>query len=360
MKVLVTGASGFIGRHLVIALQQLLNCEVIEIDRHHTEEQLSDALKQAEFIYHLAGINRPKVASEFIEGNVNFTHSIVSKLQSYQKQTPILMTSSIQATLPNEYGQSKKQAEEILKNYAKQSQAPIYIYRLPNVFGKWSRPHYNSVISTFCYQIARHESIWVSDVNRELQLVYIDDVICGLVRVLQSKESVEISPVYTQTLGQIVEKLERFKQHELPDVSDDFAKKLYSTYLSYLPKTEFSYPLLTHADERGSFTELLKHPQAGQLSVNITKPGFIKGNHWHHTKVEKFIVISGEGIIRLRQINENEVIEYKVSGDKIEVIDIAVGYTHQIENTGSVDLITVMWANECFDKHHPDTYYVEV
>lgn len=360
MKVLVTGASGFIGRHLVIALQQLKNCEVIEIEREHTEKQLSDALKQADFIYHLAGVNRPKVASEFIEGNVNFTQSIVSKLQSYQKQTPILMTSSIQATQTSEYGQSKKQAEEILKNYATQSQANIYLYRLPNVFGKWCRPYYNSVVATFCYQIARSEPIWVSNENHELQLVYIDDVIERLIQTLQMGVSVEITPVYTQTLGQLVEKLEGFKQHQLPNMSDELTKKLYSTYLSYLPKTEFSYPLLTHADERGSFTELLKHPQAGQFSVNITKPGFIKGNHWHHTKVEKFIVILGEGIIRLRQINEDEVIEYKVSGDKIEVIDIPVGYTHQIENIGSVDLITVMWANECFDKDHPDTYYVEV
>lgn len=368
MRILVTGAKGFIGRHLVLALKQLSNYEVIEFDRTQTEEQLFEELLNVDFIYHLAGINRPKKGTEFIEGNVNLTRKITSKLIEYKKNTPILITSSIQATLDNEYGSSKKQAETILENYKQQTNAPIFIYRLSNVFGKWCRPNYNSVIATFCYQIARNENVWLSDPKTELQLVYIDDVINELVNVLEEKRDstdyFEVSPVYKKTLGEIHKALESFKSSReinlIINLEDTFIKKLYSTYLSYLQPTEFSYPLKKKSDIRGSFAEMLKLDGYGQVAINVIKPGFTKGNHWHHTKVEKFLVVAGEGVIRLREISSQEVIEIFVKAEHLEMIDIPVGYTHHIENTGTNDLITVIWANEYFDPNHADTFYLEV
>lgn len=368
MKVLVTGAKGFIGRHLVLALNQLTSVEVIEFDHPQTEEQLLEILDEVEFIYHLAGVNRPKDKREFIEGNVNLTQKIISKLIGLNKKTPILITSSIQATLENDYGASKRQAEIIVKEYQKQTHAPIFIYRLTNVFGKWCRPHYNSVIATFCYQIARNQNVWINDPKIELEFIYIDDVINAFVTILSrnldDEDYFTITPSYTKTLGEIYETLKLFEQSReinyILNLHDPFIKKLYSTYLSYLPSPKFSYPLVNHSDHRGSFAEIFKTDDCGQIAINVTKPGFIKGNHWHHTKVEKFLVVSGQGVIRLREISKDEIIEFFVSDQQLEIVEIPVGYTHHIENIGSTDLITLIWANECFNPHQSDTYYMEV
>ena len=368
MKVLVTGAKGFIGRNLVTTLKQDTNLEVIEVDIKQSVEELKQATLESEFIFHLAGINRPKDEKEFFEGNTGLTETIIETLQQHQKKTPILITSSIQAELENAYGQSKKAAEEVLKKYADETGASIYIYRLPNVFGKWCRPNYNSVVATFCHKIARDEEIWVNDRNILLNLVYIDDVVRCFIETMQAQpkttDYLEVTPVHPATLGEIVDLLISFKESRenrtVAKMDDPLAKKLYSTYLSYLPEDQFSYPLQMNIDHRGSFTEFIKTPDRGQVSVNISKPGITKGNHWHHTKNEKFLVVSGTGVIRFRKVDSDEVIEYFVSGQKLEVVDIPVGYTHNIENLGTTDMVTIMWCNECFDPQNPDTIFLEV
>lgn len=368
MKVLVTGAKGFIGRNLVTTLKQDTNLEVIEVDIEQSVEELKQATLEAEFIFHLAGVNRPKNDQEFFEGNTGLTETIIETLKQHQKKTPILITSSIQAELDNAYGQSKKAAEEALKNYAEVTGANVYIYRLPNVFGKWCRPNYNSAIATFCHKIARDEEIWVNDRNILLNLVYIDDVVRCFIDTMnnqpKSTDYLEVTPVHPATLGEIVDLLVSFKESRenrtLAKMDDLLAKKLYSTYLSYLPENQFSYPLHMNVDYRGSFTEFIKTPDRGQVSVNISKPGITKGNHWHHTKNEKFLVVSGTGVIRFRKVDDDKVIEYFVSGEKLEVVDIPVGYTHNIENLGTTDMVTIMWCNECFDPQNPDTIFMEV
>lgn len=364
MKVLVTGASGFIGKNLVARLNELESYEVISINRENTKEDLVESLLEAEFIFHLAGVNRPKDDKEFFYGNSDLTSNIVKILKENNKNTPILITSSIQADLDNAYGRSKKLSEEALLMYGTSENAKVYIYRLPNVFGKWCRPNYNSAVATFCHNIARGEEVWVSDSSIELTLVYIDDVIRCLISVLDGNNlldgymKVDIS--YKVTLGKIVELLNSFADSRnnlmIPNMEDEFTKKLYSTYLSYLPEDKFSYPLKMNVDNRGSFTEFLKASDRGQVSINISKPGITKGNHYHHTKNEKFLVVSGEAVIKLQKVGGNEVIEYKVNGEKLEVIDIPVGYVHNIINTGTTDLVTVMWVNEVFNKEKPDTY----
>lgn len=368
MKVLVTGANGFIGKNLIARLNELKKYEVLSIDRNNTKEELVQALLEAEFIFHLAGINRPKDESEFFEGNSGLTGEIVRILKENNRNTPIVITSSIQADLDNAYGKSKKLAEEELLMYSASANSKVYIYRLPNVFGKWCRPNYNSAVATFCYNIARGEEIWVSDPNIELTLVYIDDVVRCLISSMESKNSlagyVKVDIEYKATLGKIVELLNSFvesrKSLTVPNMEDEFTKKLYSTYLSYLPEDKFSYPLKMNIDNRGSFTEFLKNPDRGQVSINISKPGITKGNHYHHTKNEKFLVVSGEGLIQFRKIDSEEVIEYRVSGEKLEVIDIPVGYTHNIINVGTSDMVTVMWVNEVFNPEKPDTIFMEV
>lgn len=368
MKVLVTGAKGFIGRNLVTTLKQDTNLEVIEVDIEQSVEELKQATLESEFIFHLAGINRPKDEKEFFEGNTGLTETIIETLKQHQKKTPILITSSIQAELDNAYGQSKKAAEEALKNYAEVTGANSYIYRLPNVFGKWCRPNYNSAVATFCHKIARDEEIWINDRSISLNLVYIDDVVRCFIETMQSQpktsDYLEVTPVHPATLGEIVDLLVSFKESRetrtVAKMDDPLAKKLYSTYLSYLPENQFSYPLQMNVDHRGSFTEFIKTPDRGQVSVNISKPGITKGNHWHHTKNEKFLVVSGTGVIRFRKVDSDEVIEYFVSGEKLEVIDIPVGYTHNIENLGTTDMVTIMWCNECFDPKKPDTIFMEV
>ena len=368
MKVLVTGAKGFIGRNLVTTLKQDTNLEVIEIDIEQSVEELKQATLESEFIFHLAGINRPKDEKEFFEGNTGLTETIIETLKQHQKKTPILITSSIQAELENAYGQSKKAAEDVLKNYSRETGANTYIYRLPNVFGKWCRPNYNSAVATFCHKITRDEEIWVNDRSISLNLVYIDDVVRCFIETMnnqpKSTDYLEVTPVHPATLGEIVDLLISFKESRetrtVAKMDDPLAKKLYSTYLSYLPENQFSYPLQMNIDHRGSFTEFIKTPDRGQVSVNISKPGITKGNHWHHTKNEKFLVVSGTGVIRFRKVDNDKVIEYFVSGEKLEVVDIPVGYTHNIENLGTTDMVTIMWCNECFDPEKPDTIFMEV
>lgn len=368
MKVLVTGSKGFIGKNLVAKLNELEKYEVISINKDNTKEELKDALLEADFIFHLAGINRPKDEKEFFEGNYGLTGEIVKILKDNNKNTPIAITSSIQADLDNAYGKSKKLAEEELLMYSTSSNAKVFIYRLPNVFGKWCRPNYNSAVATFCHKISRGEEVWISDPNIELTLVYIDDVVRCLISSMEDKNSltgyVKIDIEHKATLGEIVELLNGFFESRrnlmIPNMEDEFIKKLYSTYLSYLPEDKFNYPLKMNIDNRGSFTEFLKTPDRGQVSVNISKPGITKGNHYHHTKNEKFLVVSGEGIIQFRKIDTKEVIEYKVSGEKLEVIDIPVGYTHNIINNGTSDMVTIMWVNEVFNPEEPDTIFMEV
>lgn len=372
-RILVTGSGGFIGKNLICKLQELIktgiDLEIYTYDLNNTEEQLIEYLGKAEYIYHLAGINRPKNEEEFKKGNTDFTQKIINVLSNNEKKTTIAITSSIQAELENAYGVSKKGAEDALLEYGETKDAKVFIYRLPNVFGKWCRPNYNSAVATFCNNIAIGEEVWVSDKEKEMTLVYIDDVVRCLVNDMLNESNIEagyksIDVEHKATLGSIVDLLNSFKESRdnllVPDMSDEFTKKLYSTYLSYLPEDKFIYPLKMNVDNRGSFTEFLKSSERGQVSVNISKPGITKGNHWHHTKNEKFLVVSGEGIIKFRKINSEEVIEYKVSGEKLEVVDIPVGYTHNIINTGDRDMVTVMWVNEIFDPSNPDTIYLEV
>lgn len=367
-NILVTGAQGFIGKNLVATLKTNQDYKVIEIDVNNSKEELKEAVLIADFIYHLAGINRPKNEEEFFEGNSGLTGEIVEILKENNKNTPIVITSSIQADLDNAYGKSKKLSEEALLDYSINSKANIFIYRLPNVFGKWCRPNYNSAVATFCNNIAIGEKVWVNDRNIELTLVYIDDVVRCLIKNLENNETIsgytKVDVEHKATLGRIVDLLCEFKESrsnlQISDMSDEFTKKLYSTYLSYIPKDEFKYPLKMNVDNRGSFTEFIKSPQMGQVSVNISKSGITKGNHWHHTKNEKFMVVSGNGVIRFRKIDEEEILEYKVSGEKLEVVDIPVGYTHSIVNTGDTDMVTIMWVNESFNPEVPDTIFLEV
>ena len=304
-----------------------------------------------------------------MEGNFGFTSALLNALKKYKNNCPVMISSSIQAELDNPYGKSKKAGEELLFEYSKETGAKVLIYRFPNVFGKWCRPNYNSAVATFCHNIAHDLPIAVNDPSVVMKLVYINDVVNELISALECKENrcgdyCEVPIVHTITLGEIVELIYSFKksreERSVPDMSNAFTKKLYSTYLSYLPEDQFSYELKMNVDNRGSFTEFIKTPDRGQVSVNISKPGITKGNHWHHTKNEKFLVVSGKGVIRFRKIDSDEVLEYCVSGDKMEVVDIPTGYTHNIENLGDTDMVTIMWANEPFDPEKPDTYYLEV
>jgi len=369
MKILITGAKGFIGKNLISELKNQGYNEIYEYDKENTENELNKYTKDCDFIFHLAGVNRPQNPEEFMEGNFGFTDTLLKKLEANQNKSPILITSSIQAELDNDYGKSKKAGEELIFEYGKRNKSKTYIYRLPNVFGKWCRPNYNSVIATFCHNIANNIDITINDENKELTLAYIDDVVKEFINCLknepsESNEFCNIPVTHTKKLGEIAQLIKSFKESRnnllIPNMEDEFTKKLYSTYLSYLNENDFSYPVKMNIDERGSFTELFKSIDRGQVSVNVAKPGITKGNHWHHTKNEKFVVVSGEGLIQFRKLNEEKVIEYKVSGEKIEIIDIPVGYTHNIKNIGTTDLITVMWCNELFDKEKPDTYFMEV
>ncbi|TDM05196.1 NAD-dependent epimerase/dehydratase family protein [Macrococcus lamae] len=369
MNIVITGANGFVGKNLYAELARDTTNIITKITRQSTTEELAAAVGSADFIFHLAGINRPTDEAEFQTGNVDFLKQMLELIKENPKKPTILFSSSIQAERDNAYGISKKQAEETLREFSRTNGNTIYVYQLPNLFGKWCRPNYNSVIATFCYKVARDEEIQVNDPNVQLSLNYIDDIIFEFVRALNgnptSKNNQLVVPnVYQVTLGQIADTILSFKNDRtnrtLPQLDNAFEKALYSTYLSYLPEDQFSYELTMHKDERGSFTEFLKTPDRGQVSVNISKPGITKGNHWHHTKNEKFLVVSGNGVIRFRKPDEQNIIEYFVSGEKLEVVDIPVGYTHNIENLGDSDMVTVMWVNEIFDPNNPDTYFLEV
>lgn len=369
MKVLVTGAQGFVGRNLVAELKNRKYSDIFEYDLDTDPSMLPAFCKEADFVFHLAGVNRPKEQAEFMEGNFGFTSILLDTLKKYNNNCPIMISSSTQAALDNPYGISKKAGEDLVSAYGKETGAKVMIYRFPNIFGKWCRPNYNSAVATFCNNIANGLPITINDRSTVMNLVYIDDVVEELVNALNGKENkfggyCEVSVVHTAVLGDIADLIESFHSSRqtlsVPDMSDEFEKKLYSTYLSYLPADQFSYPLKMNVDERGSFTEIIRTADRGQFSVNITKPGITKGNHWHNTKNEKFLVVSGSGLIRLRNVFSNEIIEYCVSGEKMEIVDIPTGYTHSIKNVGEIDLITFMWANEAFNPEKPDTYFLEV
>lgn len=369
MKILVTGAKGFVGKNLIATLKQMVDIEINQYDVDTDPALLNTYTKDCEFVFHLAGVNRPQKEEEFKAGNFGFTWELLKSLQQNHNTCPVLITSSTQAALDNPYGRSKKEAEDLLFSYAEETGSKVLVYRLPNVFGKWCRPNYNSAVATFCHNIAHDLPIKVNDPEVMMNLVYVDDVVAELIRALHGNETREgdfckVSMVHTKRLGDIVELIYSFKNSRkdlsIPDMENAFNKKLYATYLSYLPEDQFSYPLKMNVDNRGSFTEFIRTLERGQVSVNISKPGITKGNHWHHTKNEKFLVVSGRGVIRFRKVGADEVIEYHVSGDKLEVVDIPTGYTHNIENLGDTDMVTIMWANECFDPEKPDTYYLEV
>ena len=371
MKVLVTGAKGFIGKNLITELNRLEDTIVYEFDVDTDVALLDEYCKSCDFVFNLAGVNRPETIEEFMEGNFGFATTLVDTLKKYGNTCPIMNSSSIQAKLDNPYGKSKKAGEDMLFTYGKETGAKIYIYRLPNVFGKWCRPNYNSAVATFCNNIANGLPIQVNDRSTQMQLVYIDDVVEELLAALKGEPHVDASGycyvpcVHEITLGEIVDLLYSYKESRtnyfVPNMPDNsFAKKLYSTYLSYLPTDGFSYPVKMNVDNRGSFTEILKSVSNGQVSINISKPGITKGNHWHHTKNEKFIVVSGKGLIQFRKIGTDEIFDYYVSGDKWEVVDIPTGYTHNIINVGETDMVTLMWCNECFNPDKPDTIYEAV
>lgn len=367
MKILITGADGFIGKNLISRLRLIPNLDIYKFTRDMPIEILDNYCKSVDFIYHLAGINRSKNENEFLYGNYELGCTILNLLKKYNNKAPIMFASSIQIKKDNLYGKTKLMFENTLLDYSITNNVKIYIYRLKNIFGKWCKPNYNSVVATFCYNIARNIPIEINDKEKEIDLIYIDDVVDSLISLLNREDYIKdkifynISKVYTIKLKELARIIKSFYNNRenitLPDVkTEGLEKKLYSTYLTYLPKDKLKYTIKMNKDERGSFTELFRTKERGQFSINISKPNVIKGNHWHCSKNEKFIVIKGKAIISLRHINEKHVIEYSVSEKKLEVIDIPPGYVHNIINIGDSDLITFIWCNECYDPNNPDTY----
>ena len=394
MKILVTGAKGFVGKNLVASLKNIRDGKdrvhpikgleqpedltIYEYDIDSTPEELDAYCKDADFVFNLAGVNRPKNQEDFMKGNFGFASTLLDTLKKYGNKAPVMLSSSIQASLTgrfagSEYGKSKLAGEELFQKYSQETGAKVLIYRFPNLFGKWCRPNYNSAVATFSNNIANDLPITVNDRSTELELLYIDDLIEEMILALNGEEHRDeqgfciCSVTFHVTLGEIVDLLYQFKESRndlsVPDMSDGFTKRLYANYLSYLPRDGFSYKLKMNKDDRGSFTEILRTADRGQVSVNISKPGITKGQHWHHTKNEKFVVISGKGLIQLRKIGEDEngnpypVVNYEVNGDDITVVDMIPGYTHNIINLSETEnLVTVMWANEPFDPEHPDTF----
>lgn len=398
MKILVTGAKGFVGKNLVCALNNLKdgkdrtrpNLKIDEIYRYDvdgTPAELDEYCKNADFVFNLAGVNRPKDPSEFKTGNFGFASELLATLKKHGNKCPVMLSSSVQATLigryDGEYGRSKKAGEDLFFDYSKETGAKVLVYRFPNLFGKWCRPNYNSAVATFCYNTANDLPITVTDRAITLELLYIDDLVAEMLDALENAEhrcefdgltAIEtkngrfcfVPTTHKASLGEITDLLAEFKAQPqsllMPEIPDNsFAKKLYSTYLSYLPKEKVAFPLKMNIDDRGSFTELLKTEKCGQFSVNVSKPGITKGKHWHNSKWEFFIVVSGCGLIRERKIGSDEMFEFFVSGDKIEAVHMLPGYTHEIINLSDTEnLVTVMWANERFDPAHPDTFFEEV
>ena len=394
MNILITGAKGFVGKNLCAALRNIRDGkdrtragividEIYEYDIDTDPAFLQEYCAKAEFVFHLAGVNRPQNPEEFMAGNFGFTNLLLESLKKCENKSPVMISSSIQATCigryDSDYGRSKKAGEELVFSYAEETGARVLVYRFPNLFGKWCRPNYNSAVATFCHNIANDLPITVNDPAVQLELLYIDDLVFEMLDALEGKEhkcefdgidavlssagKYCAAPItHKVTLGEIVSLLDTFKAQSqtlvMPEIPDNsFAKKLYSTYLSYLPKEKAAFPLKMNCDARGSFTELMKTEKCGQFSVNISKPGITKGQHWHHTKWEFFIVVSGKGLIQQRKIGSDEVLNFEVSGDKIEAVHMLPGYTHNIINLSDTEnLVTVMWANEQFDPAHPDTF----
>lgn len=380
MNILITGAKGFIGRNLIATLHNIADGKdrsfgmdtditIYEYDIDTDPALLDVYCKNADFVFNLAGVNRPQDPKEFMEGNFGFASTLLDTLKKYNNNCPIMISSSIQAALNNPYGESKKAGEDLMFAYGKETGAPVFVYRFPNVFGKWCRPNYNSAVATFCNNIANDLPITVNDPSVMMTLVYIDDVVAELIATLNGKANLKedgyayVPVEHKITLGEIVDLIDSFaKQPQglvIPEIPENsFAKKLYSTYLSYLPKEKVAFPLKMNVDARGSFTELLKTEKCGQVSVNISKPGITKGQHWHHTKWEFFIVVAGHGLIQQRKVGTDEVLNFEVSGDKIEAVHMLPGYTHNIINLSDTeDLVTVMWANENFNPEKPDTFF---
>ena len=381
MKILVTGAKGFVGKNLTLQLQNIrdgkdktsplpADLEICAYDVDSDTALLDTYCVDCDIVFNLAGVNRPENTEEFMQGNFGFASALLDTLKKHKNTCPVMLSSSTQAALDNPYGKSKKAGEDLFFAYSRETGADVLVYRFPNIFGKWCRPNYNSAVATFCHNIARELPITVNDRAHEMTLVYIDDVVRELVSAAAGKPTRDgdfcrVPVEHKTTLGEIVDLLYAFhdsrKTLQVPDLTDgSFSKKLYSTYLSYLPPEGFSYPLTQHTDARGSFTEILRTANHGQFSVNVSKPGITKGQHWHNTKNEKFLVVSGKGVIRFRKPGEEKVYSYFVSGEKLEVVDIPTGYTHNIENLGDSDLVTFMWCNECFDPARPDTYALDV
>ncbi|WP_203332255.1 NAD-dependent epimerase/dehydratase family protein [Planococcus beigongshangi] len=368
-KILVTGANGFVGKNLVAELRNQGHEKLYLFNRENSSVDLEEFTKDCDFVFHLAGVNRPQNESELMEGNQALISQLLGFLIKNENKAPVLITSSIQAEKENPYGQSKKAGEDEVFAYAKETGANVFVYRLPNLFGKWSKPNYNTVVATYCYNIARNMDIQVNNPAALLELAYIDDVMEEFLKALEGTPTIDgdfcVIPVtHKVKLGELANRIRSYKESRIslavPEMSDELNKKLYSTYLSFLPEDDFLYDLKMNVDNRGSFTEFLRTPDRGQVSVNISKPDITKGNHWHHTKNEKFLVVSGNGLIRFRNIYSEEIIEYYVNGDKLQVVDIPTGYTHSIINVGETDLVTVMWVNESFDPEKPDTHYLEV
>lgn len=399
MNILVTGAKGFVGKNLAEALKNIRDGkdktrpelkidEIYLYDIDSKLEELDTFCEKADFVFNLAGVNRPQTNDEFYEGNFGFAGTLLEALKKHSNTCPVMLSSSVQATLlgryaGSDYGKSKKAGEDLFFDYAKEVGAKVLVYRFPNVFGKWCRPNYNSAVATFCNNIANDLPIQVNDRATLLELVYVDDIVTEMLDALEGKEHhcefdgidtvlsengkfCAVPTTHKVTLGEIVYLLESFKAQPeslfMPEIAENsFAKKLYSTYLSYLPKEKVAFPLKMNVDDRGSFTELLKTEKCGQFSVNISKPGITKGQHWHHSKWEFFIVVSGKGLIQMRKIGTDEVLDFYVSGEKIEAVHMLPGYTHNIINLSETEnLVTVMWANESFDPNHPDTFFEPV
>lgn len=364
MKILITGSNGFIGKNLCAHLEARGYLDLLKYDQHSEGYLLDQYAAECDFVFHLAGINRPVKEADF-EENHSFTAELIEALNKSNKAVPVVMSSSIQAILENPYGLSKKKAEELVFDYGRTTGADIYVFRLPGVFGKWSSPNYNSVVATFCHNIAREIPITINDPEAEVSLVYIDDVLNAFTAAIKGDvsrngEYCEVTPIYHTTVGQLADMIQAFhngrKKLMLASVGDPLIHKLYSTYLTYLPEEEFSYGLLAHSDDRGVFAECLKSTTAGQVSVNITRPGQTKGGHWHHTKTEKIIVVSGSAMIRFQKLGDDKVLLYPVSADNLEVVDIPPGYAHDLTNTGDSDMVMLVWANQIFDPLNPDTY----
>ena len=380
MKILVTGANGFVGKNLCATLKNIADGKdtahnitsditVLPYDLGTDPSLLDDYCRECDFVVHLAGVSHPETEEDFMSGNFDFTLAVLDTLKKHNNNCPVLMSSSVESELDNPYGRSKKAGEELMFNYAKETDVKIMVYRLPDLFGKWCRPNYNSIVATFCYNIARDLPITVNNRDINMTLVYVDDLVDEIIEAIIGNENCEgafckVPTEYKITLGEIADLIYSFKDSRetrlVPDMADGFTKKLYATYLSYIPQGSFSYPLKMNVDDRGSVTEFLRTADRGQISINVLKLGIVKGNHWHNTKNEKFLVVSGKGVVRLRKYDSDEITEYFVSGDKLEVVDIPVGYIHNIENLGDTDMVTLTWCNECFDPERPDTILEDI